>query len=84
MKYEEEVQKLDKNKGRGKLEQEIKEADEEVLKIRGKEGKEVKYSEWVVVTRLDWVGGGQGGYGEGLKLKAGEQMKKHFIKSLFS
>ena len=83
-KYEEEVRKLEKDKGQGKWMEEMQEADEEVLKLQRDEGKEVKYLEWVVVTPVGWTHQVQGGHGEGLKLKAGEQVKKHFIKSLFS
>lgn len=83
-KYEEEVRKLDKDKGRGKWTEDMQDADEEVLKLQRDENREVKYLEWVVVTPVGWVNKVQGGHGEGYKLKAGEQVKKHFIKSLFS
>jgi hypothetical protein len=82
-KYEEEVRELDKDKGQGKLKEEMREADDEVLKLQRDEGKEVKYLEWVVVTPLGWVNEVQANYGEMLQLKAEEQVKKHFIKSLF-
>jgi hypothetical protein len=81
-KYAEEVRKLDKDKGQGKMAEEMQDADEEVLKFQRGEGKEVRYLEWIVVTTVGWVGPVQGGH-EGLRLKAGEQAKKHFIKSLF-
>lgn len=81
-KYAEEVRKLDKDKGQGKMAEEMRDADEEVLKVKRDEEKEVRYLQWIVVTTLGWVGQVQGGY-EGLRLKAGEQVKKHFIKSLF-
>lgn len=81
-KYAEEVGKLDKDKGQGKLAEEMRNADEEVLELQREEGKEVRYLEWIVVTPVGWVGQVQGGH-EGLRLKVGEQAKKHFIKSLF-
>jgi hypothetical protein len=82
-KYAEEVRKLDKDKGQGKFAEEMKEADDEVLKLRKDEGKEVKYLEWLVITPVGWVNQVQGNHGAMLQLKAGEQVKKHLIKSLF-
>jgi hypothetical protein len=77
------VRKLDKDKGQGKFAEEMEEADDEVLKLRKDEGKEVKYLEWVVITPVGWVNQVQGNHGAMLQLKAGEQVKKHLIKSLF-
>ncbi|CAD0109247.1 unnamed protein product, partial [Aureobasidium uvarum] len=82
-KYEEELQKLEKDKGVGRMEQGMQEADEEVLKFQRDENKEAEHLNWVVITRVDWMIKAQKGHGAALQLKAGEQVKKHFIKSLF-
>ncbi|KAG9848474.1 hypothetical protein KCU98_g6752, partial [Aureobasidium melanogenum] len=51
-KYQEELQKLEKDKGIGKLQEDMQDADEEVLKFQRDENKEAKHLNWVVITTV--------------------------------
>lgn len=82
-KYQEELQKLEKDKGIGKLQEDMQDADEEVLKFQRDENKEAKHLNWVVVTPVGWANQAQSNHAAAMKLSAGDHVKKHFIKSLF-
>lgn len=64
------------------MREDIRHADEEVLKLREDENKEAEHLCWIVVTPLGWGNTATANHGAAMRLKAGDKVKKHFITSL--
>ncbi|THZ80884.1 hypothetical protein D6C84_07065 [Aureobasidium pullulans] len=80
--FDEEMRKLEKKEG-GKMREDIRDADEEVLKTQKDENKEAEHLCWIVVRPLKWGNTAMANHGAAMRLKAGDKVKKHFITSLF-
>lgn len=65
------------------MREDIRDADEEVLRTQKDENKEAEHLCWIVVTPLKWGNTAMANHGAAMRLKAGDKVKKHFITSLF-
>ncbi|THX17502.1 hypothetical protein D6D13_00633 [Aureobasidium pullulans] len=81
--FNEEMRKLEREEGGGKMREDIRDADKEVLNLQKDENKEAEHLCWIVVTPLGWGNTATANHGAAMRLKAGDKVKKHFITSLF-